>query len=243
MYSLYSVYKMDNDKDNGNFHIFIASCVEGLDFQVPRIVKNILESNIPTKYVHIIVGGCPYNGSFHLYDIEVITVTYRCFEFTPLIYIACNPEKINFDFGFFTHDTVSFGKGFYNLMKEQVSYLRTTSYDTMRLDIEMPSMNIGIYSKNIIAKNTSKLLEIMVHTNDRDELISLKHKLSGYEDFIFYQNNYTNHTNVSEKTEKVLEGIYGSVSNGLIRNFKYYDFIKYQSNAHYIQSIDICKID
>ena len=35
-----------------NFHIFIASCFEGLDIQVPRLINNIIECNIPCEYVH-----------------------------------------------------------------------------------------------------------------------------------------------------------------------------------------------
>ena len=237
---------MDNNsdyRDYRDYHIFIASCVEGLDTQVPRIIKNILESNIPVEYVHIIVGGCSSNEAYYKDGVEVITVTYRCFEFTPHIYIARNPDKYDFDFGFLTHDTVSFGKDFYNLMKEQVRHLRTTSYDTMRIDNEWPSMNIGIYSKKIIVQNMDRLNGIIINTNDRDELIKLKHRLTEYEDFILNQNCYSNHTNVSEKIERDFEGFNGSISHGLLRTFKYIDFVKYQSNAYNIQSIDICKID
>ena len=227
-----------------NYHIFIASCVEGLDTQVPRIIKNILESNIPNEYAHIIVGGCSSNETYYKDGVEIVHVTYRCFEFTPHIYIASNPDKYDFDFGFLTHDTVYFGKDFYNLMKEQISHLRKIgSYDTMRIDNELPSMNIGIYSKKIIVQNMGRLNEIIINTNDRDELMRLKHKLTGYEDFILNQNSYTNHTNVSEKIERDFEGVNGCISHGLLRTFKYIDFVKYQSNAYTIQSIDICKID
>jgi hypothetical protein len=39
------------------FHIFIASCHEGRDIQIPRLINNILECNIPVNFVHFIVGG------------------------------------------------------------------------------------------------------------------------------------------------------------------------------------------
>lgn len=226
-----------------NYHIFIASCIEGLDIQVPRIIKNILESNIPIEYIHIIVGGCSSNKVYYNEGIEIVHVMYRSFEFTSHIYIAKNPDKYDFDFGFLTHDTVYFGKNFYNLMKEHIAFLRTTSYDTMKIDIEWPSMNIGIYSKKIIINNIDILNEITINTNDRDELFKLKCKLIQYEDFILNQNSYTNHTNISEKIKKEFEEVNGSISHGFLRIFKYIDFIKYQRNAHIIQSIDICKID
>jgi len=225
-----------------NYHIFIASCYEGLNIHVPRIIKNMIDVNIPVEYVHIIVGGCPDEKTYYDNGIEIVNVIYRSFEFTPHIYIVNNPEKYDFDFGFFTHDTVLFGKNFYDLMKEYIIYMKNANFDTMKIDYELPSMNIGIYSKNIIIKNYEKLFEIVLNTNDKDELFNLKHKLVKYEDFILNQNNYYNCNNKSEHIAKIFEGINGVKSNGLIRNFKYIDFIKYQSNSNYIQSIDICKI-
>lgn len=225
-----------------NYHIFIASCFEGLNFQVPRIIKNIIDANIPVEYVHIIVGGCPYEQVYYDNGIEIVYVMYRSFEFTPIIYIVNNPEKYDFDFGFFTHDTISFGKNFYDIMRENYIYMKNTNFDTMKIDDNALSMNIGIYSKNIIIKNKEKLSEIVLNTNDNNELFKLKQKLQGYEDFILQQNNYYNSNHKAEETPHIFEGINGVKSNGFIKNFKYLDFIKYQSNAGYIQSIDICKI-
>ena len=121
--------------------------------------------------------------------------------------------------------------------------MRNNEYDTMKIDIQLPSMNIGIYSKKIIVKNRDKLSEITLYTNDKDELMILKNKLVSYEDFILNQNNYYNPNNIAEDIRNVFEGINGIKSNGLIRNFKYIDFVKYQSNANYIQSIDITMIN
>ena len=233
---------MIGDNRMANYHIFIASCFEGLGVQVPRIIKNIIEVGIPVEYVHIIVGGCPCDKIYYHNGIEIVQVMYRCFEFTPHIYIANCPNKYDFDFAFLTHDTVSFGKNFYNLTKEYIEYMRNNRYDTMRIDIQLPSMNIGIYSKKIIVKNRDKLSEITLYTNDKDELMILKRKLTSYEDFILNQNNYYNPNNISEHIVNVFEGINGVKSNGLIRNFKYIDFVKYQSNAYVIQSIDIAII-
>lgn len=224
-----------------NYHIFIASCFEGLEIQVPRIIKNILDVNMPVNYIHIIVGGCPYEKVYKINNIEIIHVTYRCFEFTPHIYIVNNPNYYNFDYGFFTHDTVVFGKKFYNIVKNDVNYLRNSNYRTMKIENELPSMNIGLYSKNIIIQNKNKLLSLSLSSNDNKNLMKLKKKLVDYEDFILNQSNYNN-GDKSENIKKQFIGINGIISNGLIRKFNRIDFIKYQSNAHYIQSIDICKI-
>lgn len=224
------------------FHIFIASCYEGLDIQIPRLINNILEVNIPLSSVHFIVGGCPNDNVYYKNGIEIVHVKYRCFEFTPHIFIVNNQDKYNFDYAFFTHDTVKIGKNFYNTIINDISIMKKLKYNTMKIENSMPSMNIGIYSKNIILENKETLLELSINTNDKNELMKLKYKLVEYEDFILNKNNYNNgdkSINVSEQ----FNGINGDKTNGLIRYFERIDFIKYQSNAFYIQSIDICKIN
>ena len=72
--------------------------------------------------------------------------------------------------------------------------------------------------------------------------MKLKHHLVKFEDFILNQNNYNN-GDISENIPQKLVGINNTLANGLLRVFKRIDFIKYQSNANTIQSIDICKID
>jgi hypothetical protein len=222
-------------------HIFIASCYEGLHVQVPRLIKNIQDVKIPVEYVHFIVGGCPDEKNYYENGIEIINVKYRCFEFTPLIYLVNNSDKYNFDFAFFTHDTVIFGNNFYNIINNDIQYLRTTNYETMRIDNVKPSMNIGIYSKNIILNNKVKLLELSSSSNDKDELFKLKNKLMYCEDFILKQNNYNN-GDFAENIHKEFTGINGTKYNGLLKNFKRIDLIKYQTNFSFIQSIDVCMI-
>jgi hypothetical protein len=230
--------------DETNFHIFISSCFEGLDTQVQRLVKNILESDIPSDFVHFIVGGCPSNEIYYNNGIEFVHVTYRCFEFTPFIYIANNPDKYDFMFAFFTHDTVKFGSNFYQTIKSDICFLKNNSFQTMKIENKpgYPSMNIGVYSKKIILDNKDKILSLKLDTNDPEELMKMKHKLLHYEDFILKQNSYNN-GDESEIIPHEYIGLKGVKSRGLIRKFKRIDFIKYQSNAYTIQSIDICKID
>ena len=225
-----------------HFHIFIASCYEGLDIQVPRLINNILNVNIPLNFVHFIVGGCPNDKVYYENGIEIINVKYRCFEFTPHIYIVNNPDKYNFDYAFFTHDTVTFGKNFYNIILNDISYLKNTNYHGMKIENSLPSMNIGIYSKNIILENKNTLLDLSINTNDKVELMNLKHKLIHYEDFILNKNNYNNGDS-SRNIPQQFIGVNGDVSSGLLRFFERIDFIKYQSNAGFIQSVDVCKID
>ena len=225
-----------------NFHIFIASCYEGLDVHVPRLINNILEVDIPVNFVHFIVGGCPNDNAYYENGIEIINVKYRCFEFTPHIYIVNNQDKYNFDYAFFTHDTVKFGKNFYKIILNDISYLKTTNFQTMKIDNYLPSMNIGVYSKNIILEYKNTLLDLVINTNDKDELMNLKNKLCIYEDFILNKNNYNN-GDCSINIPQQFIGINNCVASGLYKIFERIDFIKYQSNAYKIQSIDICKIN
>jgi hypothetical protein len=221
-----------------NFHIFIASCIESLDTHVPRLIENILSVNIPPKFVHFIIGGCDNETSYYDQVVEIIKVNYRCFEFTPLIYIVKNPDKFNFDYAFFVHDTVKFGNNFYNTIKNDIIYLKGTKYETMKIENNLPSMNIGIYSKNIILQNKETLLDLCMYKWNDLILISMKYKLVEFEDFILKINNYNN-GDVSENVTQQFIGKNGTVANGLLRIFKRIDLIKYQSNAHSIQSIDI----
>ena len=221
-------------------HIFIASCYEGIEIQIPRLIKNLHEVNIPSEYIHFIIGGCPDENIEYRNGIELVCVKYRCFEFTPMIYISNNPEKYDFEYGFFTHDTVKFGNTFYETIKNDISLMG--QFDCMKIENNISSMNIGIYSKKSILNNRQTLDEITLYTNDPNHLMNMKNKLVDYEDFILNQSNYNN-GDTSEMIPTQFTGIKNVKANGLLRIFKRIDFIKYQSNAYNIQSIDICKIE
>ena len=227
------------------FHIFIASCIEGIDTQIPRLLNNIRSCpTIPRNCIHFIVGGCPEEHTEILDDgIEIMKVPYRCFEFTPHIYIAKNPDKYDFEYGFFTHDTVIFGNAFYDVVQKDIEILKEEGFDTQKIENSIPSMNIGIYSKNIILFFSKQLLELCQNSNDPETLMQLKHKLTDYEDFMFktYKNKQSADTSTNQVTQ--LRGKNGTLSNGLIRHFERIDFIKYQQNAYKIQSIDIVEIN
>jgi hypothetical protein len=116
------------------FHIFISSCKEAINTQIPRIIVNINEMNIPKDYVHIIIGGCDNDTVETMNGIEIIKVRYRCFEFTPHIYISKNADKYDFDYAFFTHDTVKFGPLFYSTICKDILEIRNTTYDTKKIE-------------------------------------------------------------------------------------------------------------
>lgn len=166
------------------FHLFIASCKEN-DSNIGRIIDNIVDSNIPTNMVHIISGGNDTESEEFINGVQVIKVKYRCFEFTPLIYVVRNKDKFDFEYGFFTHDTVIFGDKFYELVSNQIVEMKKDNYETKRIVDVGLAMNIGIYSKKSIIDNQEKLNEICIDSNDSKVLWDLKNRLMYVEDFIF----------------------------------------------------------
>ena len=100
-----------------DFHIFIATSKEYEVFNLERIILNIESTNIPKDIIHIISGGHESESFESVRGVELIRLPYRCFEFTPFIYLVKHQEKYNFEYAFFTHDTVEFGNNFYNIMK------------------------------------------------------------------------------------------------------------------------------
>jgi hypothetical protein len=165
------------------FPIFIASSIDYELITLPKIIQNIKDSHIDPNYVFVISGGYENESISKINNITVIHTTYRCFEFTPLIYIIKNPDLYNFEYAFFTHDTVEFGESFYSIIDNMINEMKKNGYETKKIDSDM-SMNIGIYSKDIILKNKEELLKLSLNTNNSDELWKMKNFLVGKEDFI-----------------------------------------------------------
>ena len=238
-----------------DFHIFIASCWEGVDSQVPRLIKNILEVELPTQYVHIIIGGCPEEKIYYEENIEIVQVIYRCFEFTPIIYVAKNPDFYDFKYAFFTHDTVSFGSKFYELLKKDINILenKVNYYSGVPIEFSKPSMNIGIYNKLAILENKTRLNEITTYSNDKQDLFILKKKLGSsltekegmnLEDFIINQRPFKKFKHYkSHRHWTFYHNEDGTKTNVLNRYYPAIDFTKYQSNWGCIKTINICDIN
>jgi len=220
------------------YHIFIASCVEVIHTNLPRIIKNLEKLNL--KNIHIVIGGCDEESVETNGNIELIKVKYRCFEFTPFIYLCKNVDKYDFEYAFFTHDTVTFGPMFESLLQQKIKYLQDNSYECIRIENNLPSMNIGIYSKECILRNANTLSNICLYTNNDVDLMNMKRTLQGYEDFIFHSSScapskeaHTSDTAV--QMEYVKNAEYQECHK---RYFAHFDFTKYQTNYFKICSIN-----
>jgi hypothetical protein len=220
------------------YHIFIASCAEVINTNLQRIIKNI--ENLNLKNVHIVIGGCEEESIEQKGHIELIKVKYRCFEFTPFIYLCKNADKYDFDYAFFSHDTVTFGPKFENLLLEKIDYLRKNAYESIRIENNLPSMNIGIYTKSCILKNESVLMDLCLYTNDDVVMMNMKRKLQGYEDFIFHNSRCvpSKEAHTSDTSIKLEYANNNECHECHKRYFANFDFTKYQTNYFRIYSIN-----
>lgn len=219
-------------------YVFIASCIESLELHMERLKENVH----PNMNVVIISGGHETEEEECIPPLLIIKVKYRCFEFTPFFYILKNPERFSFDYAFFTHDTVILGPLFYDRIRDIRTELKDLGYDTYRVNnkASSKSMNIGLYSKNIILSSADVLYE-NIHLDS--DLMTMKHKLMCFEDYILNRNPLICDHSCNE-TEHVFHGTYSdNRSNGLIYYFEKIDMFKFQSNAYYIQSIDVPKLE
>jgi hypothetical protein len=223
--------------------IFISSCIENHTGML-KLIDNITDCNIPPENVHIIVGGADKDSVEYIKNIEVVYVQYRCFEFTPMIYIIKNKDKYDFEYSLFLHDTVYFTKDSWNAIVDTISELSKTQYSTRKAvynKLKYPSMNIGIYSKDILfnvdVKNT--LLELCCYSNLPNDLYALKSKLVNYEDFILNKNCYPPSTDDIEGP--IIEEEIINIKNEKIkiwkRNIHKLKMFKIQTNFLTIKSI------
>jgi hypothetical protein len=226
-----------------NVPIFISANVDTEKQNVPRIIKNIKESNIPLENVYIIVGGCEDNSEILIDNVRVIRVTYRCFEFTSLIYLERNADKHDFEYGFFTHDTVIFGANFYKTILNDIKNMKVLGSEAMAIETVLPSMNIGIYKKDLILLHREFLEGIIINTNDRTILLAVKHILVEYEDYILKRSKLYNNNDTSGKEEMInTTNAFGDEVTVYKRTYHRIDFVKIQTNYGFIRSIDAARI-
>jgi len=221
-----------------NVPIFIASSIDYEPIHLRRIITNIITcSDIPPENVIIVSGGHEKESTEIIDKIKVIRVQYRCFEFTPFIFLTKNPTYIDFEYAFFSHDTVEFGPTFYSKITSFASYMKNHGFTTKKIDRGM-SMNIGLYTKSIILDHTKMLDSICLYTNNKETLWKMKHTLIYKEDSILnagrlYRVSYNpkiisyNTLDTNNKPLTVYKKIYDNI-----------DLIKYQTNYCKIYSID-----
>lgn len=215
--------------------IFIASSIDFESHNVERLIQNIRDvGNIPLERVHFIIGGCEQDVHSKTEDgITIDRTRYRCFEFTPMIYVLKNPDMYPFDYAMFIHDTVSFGPNFYPQLCRVTSFLKRHKYETARIELPLPSMNIGVYHHSVFDRHKHLLESICLYDNDPKMLWDMKHTLVGLEDkLLLSSNHYPGFAQNPTITEVERDG-----KRSWLKYFSKWDLYKYQSNRFGIFTI------
>ena len=218
-------------------HIFVASSVEYEPVYVDKLINNLRAlGNVPLDHVHVVVGGCEKEMCVITEDgVTIDRVTYRCFEFTPMIFVAKNPDRYGFEYAFFTHDTVEFGSRFYPYMTYVMNKMKEREAHTAPIEAPAPSMNMGIYHKEAILECTDVLESLCMNTNDHGELWAMKNKLMGYEDYVLNHGPiYRDATENPTITEIVFNN---TTKKAFRKTFARWGIIKIQQNRMFISSI------
>lgn len=217
-------------------HLFIASSVDYEKYHLDRLISNLREVLFPPELIHFIIGGCPEESHEELEDhITIDRVPYRCFEFTPMIFITKNPSRYPFEYGFFAHDTISVGPRFFPYLEEVVASMKSGGVKTAPIELGQHSMNIGVYHRNTLFANQHDLENLCLYTNNTDALWATKNKLMYYEDKILYQGPLCR--KFSEVPVIELVHYPDGGRHSLRKLFKRWDLVKLQQNHGFISSI------
>jgi hypothetical protein len=116
--------------------------------------------------------------------------------------------------------------------------MNNNNFDTMGIEPNAMSMNIGVYTKNVILKNSDLINSITIYSNDKDKLFELKNKLVPVEDTILKSGNHFHNNDLYPEVTQYKD--YNSEKKLVDLWKKYYkniDFTKIQTNNGHIFSI------
>lgn len=157
----------------------------------PVIVQSLLDANINSENIIMVVGGCESGTVLeNPLGIQLIPVEYNSFDLTALIYISDIIDTIEMDHIFLMHDTCFVGPRFKTLSEQ---YSPDDIIKTLRSAI---SMNIGLYSKQIIIHSKEMLDNLKYYPKTEQELQQVKEIFVTNEDLIFRlcpEQCYVNH--------------------------------------------------
>lgn len=216
---------------------FISSNLNYFKKTYPLIIKSLLESNIRTQDIYMVVGHCKDFFEFdNPLNINISYVEYNSFDFNALIYASENLEKIDTDYIFLLHDTCLVGKNFKILSN---NYEEGCSIKKLHKSI---SMNIGLYSSKVLNSNKETIKNFKMYPRNEKEIQDCKRICVLKEDFLFNQykieKNYYSIYEDSKffnKEELILQfpNYYHQYLNQIKRRVQYIpdlDLYKFQAN-------------
>jgi hypothetical protein len=203
------------------------------------VINSFINNNIAVLHLLENLQKC---DEYLEYDIIIVIGGYYCLENYEIsiekniTYIKCNHNSIDYtglitlmelysnidEYYLYLHDTCNVGKNFYKKLK----LINLTNVSSIRINRPV-SMNIGIYSTNIINKFKYFLLSKKNMNSDN----SFFFKCNGQEDYIF--NNDNNNIVLDNYEGHIYTGPTDYYNTGTMRIVEYYpnlDIYKIKAN-------------
>ena len=144
--------------------IVVNSHVSYYKTTIPRVINALKDCGL--NDIAIVVGGSKSTYRKIEGPIEYYFVEYNSFDFTAFICLYENFFKPDF---FYMHDTCNPGLLFGAKLNEKAAH-----FDSAKLTSEGSSMNIGLYTRDILDKNKDFLLSNKFYPKDEKELQRVK---------------------------------------------------------------------
>jgi hypothetical protein len=183
----------------------------------PVIIQSLLDASINPKDIIMVVGGCSADTKLHNFlNINLIPVEYNSFDLTALIYVGDILDSIQNTHFFLMHDTCLVGSRFKD---EVMKYDMQDLSKFLRLGI---SMNIGLYTKQLITSSKSILDASKFYPQTPEQIQKVKEYFVVHEDILFKQ-----HPDHCSKTPYVTDGMNNLTLDELKARFPREPYISY----------------
>jgi hypothetical protein len=154
---------------------------------IPNIIQNIEDCNIPKENVVIVSGQENDNSIYYENNIKIVKVDYSGLHLTGAIYASENIDSFkHIEYWVILPDTIKMGKLFYvNIMKYYDTYLKNTGvYSLPFINPRLrPTMDMGIIHINHIYNMSDYLYRIKLSKPYTiDDILNLKKQLIYDED-------------------------------------------------------------
>lgn len=172
----------------------------------------------------IVIGG--NEGDYEIMkenNITWIKTNINSFDHTALIALLELYNDTD-NYYFFLHSTCKVGPQFFSKLNQ----IKIDNVQTIRINEIYYSMNIGVYSQNIINKNKDTLLSLKNTSQEENVLLEIKKRGFYYEDFIFKQ-----YDNILNDNTPIISGPTDYYNTGTMRIIEYYpaiDLYKIKAN-------------
>lgn len=197
--------------------IIINSNILYFPHSYEKISKNAVYIENKEKFLFI-VGAADKEEI----DRNIIYTKTNSLDFNALIYLVKNPQIIEEDAFFYTHDTCDFGPNFINLMG-----LKMKEHRNARLFIQaQESAYVGIYSKQKLKDYEKEIMSFYNIEKTEEKLNYLKTMVIHNESFLLRENPFL-------CKERQVSGPYDIYNNGVQRISEYFpeiDYYKFKAN-------------